>query len=296
VCVTTLEPALVTLPSTTASPSPSFFPPRPAHLAVAIAPMSTPSARKKSIVSSVGPSIDSPVANNTLLNKSASQSTSLYQQCSSLRARLLRIKEFAPYFALASPPDSSRQSTDPVTQLWDCFALGVPLCYLFNLLPPPITPININTVPDQFDVSNKRDKKRAIALFSMQIGQLEDCEQFTVMDLYNRDSTDGFVKVCLPVSCLLLLGDRVLPLVAISQVVNTVTTLVEYLPEEVFVQQAPSSPPSLSSAHQSTDSIICDTAHSPQPVSAREAARSNIIRELVETERKYVQDLEVMQV
>lgn len=75
-----------------------------------------------------------------------------------------------------------------------------------------------------------------------------------------------------------------LTLVAIPQVVNTVTVLVEYLPEEVFVQQAPSSPPSLSSAHQSTDSIVCDTA------------RSNIIRELVETERKYVQDLEVLQV
>ncbi|KAF9647329.1 hypothetical protein BDM02DRAFT_3261751 [Thelephora ganbajun] len=234
--------------------------------------MSTPSARKKSIVSSVGPSIDLPVANNTLLNKSASQSTSLYQQCSSLRARLLRIKDFPPYFALASPPDSSRQSTDPVTQLWDCFALGIPLCYLFNLLPPPITPINVNTVPDQFDVSNERGKKRAIALFSMQIRQLEDCEQFTVTDLYNRDSTDGFVKV-----------------------VNTVTALVEYLPEEVFVQPAPSSPPSLSSAHQSTDSIVCDSPHSSQPVSTQEAARSNIIRELVETERKYVQDLEVMQ-
>lgn len=162
--------------------------------------MSTPAARKKSIVSSVGPSIDLPVANNTLLNKSASQSTSLYQQCSSLRARLMRIKDFPPYFTLASPPDSSRQSTDPVTQLWDCFALGIPLCYLFNLLPPPITPINVNTAPNRFDVSNERDKKRAIALFSMQIRQLEDCEQFTVTDLYNRDSTDGFVKVCFSLS------------------------------------------------------------------------------------------------
>lgn len=191
-CVTTLEPVLVALPTTSASPSP---PPRHPASSSPSPPMSTPSSRKKSIVSSVGPPTDLPVANNTLLNKSASQSTSLYQQCSSLRARLLRIKDFPPYFALASPPGSSRQSTDPVTQLWDCFALGVPLCYLFNLLPAPITPINVNTVPDQFDVSNEKDKKRAIALFSMQIKQLEDCEQFTVTDLYNRDSTDGFVKV-----------------------------------------------------------------------------------------------------
>lgn len=175
---------------------PSSF--RPINSSSPSPPMSAPSSRKKSIISSVGPSIDLPVANNTLLNKSASQSTSLYQQCSSLRARLLRIRHFQPYFALASPPGSSRQSTDPVTQLWDCFALGIPLCYLFNLLPPPIIPISINTVADKFDASNERDKKRAIALFSMQIRQLEDCEQFTVTDLYNRDSTDGFVKVCLP--------------------------------------------------------------------------------------------------
>jgi cell division control protein 24 len=180
--------------SSSSSSSPSF----PTYSSPPPPPMSAPSSRKKSIVSSVGPSIDLPVAHNTLLNKSASQSTSLYQQCSSLRTRLLRIKDFQRYFALASPPHLSRQSTDPVTQLWDCFALGVPLCFLFNLLPPPITPINVNTAPDEFDVSNERDKKRAIALFSMQIRQLEDCEQFTVTDLYNRDSTDGFVKVCLP--------------------------------------------------------------------------------------------------
>ena len=74
------------------------------------------------------------------------------------------------------------------------------------------------------------------------------------------------------------------------------TALVEYLPEDVFVHRSPSSPPSLSSAHQSTDSIVCDTPHLSQPVNAQEAARNNIIRELVETERKYVQDLEVMQV
>lgn len=34
----------------------------------------------------------------------------------------------------------------------------------------------------------------------------------------------------------------------------------------------------------------------PTPSNGPDAERSNIIRELVETERKYVQDLEVMQV
>jgi hypothetical protein len=39
-----------------------------------------------------------------------------------------------------------------------------------------------------------------------------------------------------------------------------------------------------------------DTPAIPTPVNGPDAERNNIIRELVETERKYVQDLEVMQV
>ncbi|KDQ57595.1 hypothetical protein JAAARDRAFT_156392 [Jaapia argillacea MUCL 33604] len=235
--------------------------------------MATVAGRKKSIVSNAGLQIDTPVAHNTLLNKAASSSTSLYQQCSSLRARLMRLPYFPDYFAIAAPAGSSRQSTDPVTQLWDCFSLGIPLCYIFNLLPQPLTPISIDVNPRSFDVNNERAKKRAIALFSMQLRQFEECEQFTVTDLWDRHSTDGFVKV-----------------------INTVTTLVEQLPEDVFMDAPPSSPPTLSS-HESSDSISAPDVPpmSTSPANAREAARINIIREMVETERKYVQDLEVMQ-
>ena len=104
--------------------------------------MATAAGRKKSLVASIPPNIDSPVANNTLLNKAASQSTSLYQQCSSLRTRLMHLQNFQDWFSVAAQPDSSRRSTDPVTQLWDVFALGVPLCYLYNLLPSASAPIS----------------------------------------------------------------------------------------------------------------------------------------------------------
>jgi cell division control protein 24 len=46
----------------------------------------------------------------------------------------------------------------------------------------------------------------------------------------------------------------------------------------------------------SWDSLATDTLSAPTPVTAQEVARSNFIRELVETERKYVHDLEIMQV
>lgn len=50
------------------------------------------------------------------------------------------------------------------------------------------------------------------------------------------------------------------------------------------------------SSQGSTDSLATESFPPSTPVNAREAARNNIIREMVETERKYVQDLEIMQV
>ncbi|KAI6046179.1 hypothetical protein EDC04DRAFT_3103851 [Pisolithus marmoratus] len=232
--------------------------------------MANVAGRKKSIASTPSLVIETPVANNNILNKAASQSTSLYQQCSSLRARLMRIPSFSDFFVLSSPTGSLRQSTDPVTQLWDCFSLGIPLCFLFNLLPSAHPPIAISTDAATFDVTNERAKKHAIALFAMRVKQVENCEQFTVTDLWERHSTDGLVKV-----------------------VSTVTTIVDLLPPEVF-DPIPLSPPLLTS-QESIDSLINDVPNTAIPANAQEAGRNNIVREIVETERKYVQDLEVMQ-
>lgn len=161
--------------------------------------MTSVASRKKSIISTVGLQIDT----NTLLNKAASQSTSLYQQCSSLKSRLMRIRGFPPYFSLASPEDS-RQSTDPVTQLWDLFSLGTPLCYIFDQLPLDAGFDKIDNSEfneSKYAANPDRAKKHAIALFAMKIRKEEvmqtipGCEPFTVTDLWDRNSTDGFVKV-----------------------------------------------------------------------------------------------------
>jgi cell division control protein 24 len=81
----------------------------------------------------------------------------------------------------------------------------------------------------------------------------------------------------------------------ICQVINTVTVLVDRLPEDQFMDP-PDSPPSMLSSQDSTDSLTTDITSAPPPANAKETARNNIIREMVETERKYVQDLEIMQV
>ncbi|KAF8876711.1 hypothetical protein CPB84DRAFT_1838662 [Gymnopilus junonius] len=238
--------------------------------------MATVAGRKKSIVSTTGLYIDTS-ANNTLLNKAASQSTSLYQQCSSLRARLLRITGFPKYFSDASSPDS-RQSTDPVTQLWALFSMGTPLCYIFDQLPAESGFKRINNSSfnqDKYETNPDREKKHAIALFAMQIRgekvmrEIHGVESFTVTDLWDRNSTDGLVKV-----------------------INTVTAIVDHLPPEAFEQSSPS--PRSGPEFSSTDSLS-DTLPPQQPSNPKDSEKNNIIKEMVETERKYVQDLEIMQ-
>ncbi|KAF8893399.1 hypothetical protein BD779DRAFT_1506014 [Infundibulicybe gibba] len=242
--------------------------------------MASVAGRKKSIVSSAGLHVDTPVGNNTLLNKAASQSTSLYQQCSSLRSRLMRIRGFPYYFSLASSSDS-RQSTDPVTQLWDLFSTGIPLCYIFDQLPSEEGFDKINNSEfdqNQYDAHPDRAKKRAIALFAMQIRTdkvtqaIPGCELFTVTDLWDRNSTDGLVKVCFPSHFI----------ISIHGSLGSV------------VQSSPMSPPSIISSHDSFESFSTDATSIP-PATAQEAARNHIIKEMVDTERKYVQDLEIMQ-
>ena len=170
--------------------------------------MSVVAARKKSTAQSPsGLQIDTPVAHNTFLNKSAAQSTSLYQQCSQLRARLIRIHNFPPYFAISNP-SQNRSSTDPVTQLWDCFALGIPLCFLHNLL-PNVSPITaIDTDPANFDPSDEKVIKKAINHFVMAVKKADindDDNSFSATSLMDRHSTDGFVKVRIPFISLPLL-------------------------------------------------------------------------------------------
>ena len=136
-------------------------------------------------------------------SSTVNQSTSLYQRCSSLRARLLRVRGFSRYFTLAATPDS-RLSMDPVTQLWELFSIGISLCYIFDQLPaeagfPRINHSEYNQ--ETYESNPDREKKRAIALFVMQIRSeqviqaIPECEPFMVRDIWDRDSTDGFVKV-----------------------------------------------------------------------------------------------------
>ncbi|KAH9486760.1 Rho guanine nucleotide exchange factor scd1 [Psilocybe cubensis] len=204
--------------------------------------------------------IDTKFLNSGILNKSASQSSSLYQKCSLLRGRLRRIRGFAELF----PDVVESPSRDPVAYIWDLFSTGTPLCYIYDQLPADegfkkINHYALSKRNYETESETNRAKKHAIALFAMELRvsniteKISGCEMFTVTELWDRHSTDGLVKV-----------------------VDTVTAIVDHLPPEVFDDDVASEDPS-------------------NAANVHDAVQQNIIREMLETERKYVQNLEVLQ-
>ncbi|KAF7318761.1 Rho guanine nucleotide exchange factor scd1 [Mycena chlorophos] len=182
----------------------------------------------------------------------------LRAKCTRLRAILPQIRGFNRYLALVS-------NANPTIELWDLFSLGVPLCYLFDLVAEGrgLTKIDQSEYDaEMLAESPERAKKHAIALFAMQIRSdavardIPGCEPFTVNELWDRDSTQGLNKA-----------------------VQTVSTLIKHLPADVFdVPRRPS---------------VMSTPFKLERYP--ESHRINVLRELVETERKYNSDLEVLQ-
>ncbi|KDR69764.1 hypothetical protein GALMADRAFT_145167 [Galerina marginata CBS 339.88] len=199
-------------------------------------------------------------ANDELLSSTAP--ASLYPRCLSLRTKLLRIRVFANYFSTLS--NDSQQSSDPVGQLWDLFSYGAPLCYIFDQLPSErgFKKLNNSTFDQkQYDSNPDLMRRRALVLFAMQIRmpivkqEIPGCEPFTLTDLWDRSSTDGLLKV-----------------------INTVEAIVDRFPQ-YFFEETPSS---------SDMNVSLESSKSDLPAENI----VNIITELIETERKYVRDLQ----
>ncbi|KAH7322315.1 hypothetical protein B0J17DRAFT_697020 [Rhizoctonia solani] len=239
-----------------------------------------------------------PLTNSmSLVNKTGTQS--LYQRCSYALGRLLRIEGIAAFFSLSNsgraPPRSglpqddegdkkgprdstmrARQSTDPVRQLWDLLALGVPLCILYNAQ-PGVDPLQIDCSIEETErkLPHNKHAKHATAFFIMGLKQLAESgelraqpEMFTVSELFGNN-TNGFVKV-----------------------VSTVIYLLERLPETIFTP-APPSPPSMVSQF-STSFPATPGLFPSESLDSRRSFRKKHIQETVDAERKYVADLEVM--
>ncbi|ELU42991.1 RhoGEF domain-containing protein [Rhizoctonia solani AG-1 IA] len=282
-----------------------------------------------------------PLANTvSLVNKTGTQS--LYQRCSYALGRLLRIEGIASFFTLSNsgrapprlglpqddeaqkgPRDSTvraRQSTDPVRQLWDLLALGVPLCILYNAL-PGVDPLQIDCSIEeterklaQASAESKTPTNKvshlgtSLHLSARRVGR----STWPARDVYRfRALWKQYKWLCQGVYSLIPLPSELTG----TQVVSTVIFLLERLPESIF-SPAPPSPPSLVSQFSTSipatpglfpsDSLDSLTSPVDAPsngfpfpptapsLSDDESFRKKHIQETLDAERKYVADLEVM--
>ncbi|KOS15864.1 cdc24-gtp gdp exchange factor for cdc42p [Malassezia pachydermatis] len=212
----------------------------------------------------------------SILSRQAQSPSSLYQSCVQLRKRLTSVPGFSaefleraypptPTLSTPSTPDSvssftsssaSAPFSDPVSHLWQCFRLGSPLCVLFNLYA-----VHTNQAPIPLTVESKLSElnscKALVMRFVIALKERFGWEpdQTFTVSQLYLNDTNGFVRVVRTV-------DRLL------DVMNQVGLLMPPAPER----------PSLE-----------------RQVSSTRDKREWISKELLESERKYVHDMEVLQ-
>ncbi|EWC45286.1 hypothetical protein DRE_06013 [Drechslerella stenobrocha 248] len=197
----------------------------------------------------LGPSI--PTATDSLINKQADASQSLYQICMNLKKRLELLPEVKKHLEeFSTDPEDRDLPADPVYQLWQTFRNGASLAYLSKTLTLGTVVKESTEVPDSL---NK--KKKLVFQFLKEANEklnLSGDDIFMITHLYGED-TNGFVKVAKVVSLVLDELEKRGLLAANDKL-----------------------------AEHKTDMASLDK-------------RGKTVAEFLDTERKYVQDLEALQ-
>ncbi|KAM3483603.1 hypothetical protein MY8738_003024 [Beauveria namnaoensis] len=199
------------------------------------------------------------IATTNIINQKADASRSLYQICVALKQRLAQVPDFQPFLDQLDPDE-------PVDSLWNLFRSGHPLLIIYNCLQGE--PLKVE------DPNASEAKKSKIAIFKfvqacLKELQLPPADTFVITDLMGND-TSGFVKVR---------GARTSPLtfanpLQVTQVVNCVLDLAEQ------------------SGHLLQPQLVPEQESTAPVAGTHMSYRDHIVKELVDTERKYVQDLE----
>ncbi|KAJ1566069.1 hypothetical protein HK096_002820, partial [Nowakowskiella sp. JEL0078] len=187
---------------------------------------------------------------------------SIYARSFSIISKLYGIPHFDFYLFPYGTP-SEVDLFDPFKVLWDCFRLGAPLAHLYNQLQPPnvidvpdITPWIQNKLRDRNQNTLKKPAMQFLMACKSDLSLNEEETSILLTDLYKED-TNSFVKF----------------LLIIERVINELESR-ELLP--------PLLPLPFSTEVEHDSRIPSDN-------------RGRLITELLETERKYITDLESLQ-
>lgn len=193
------------------------------------------------------------MATGNIINQKADASRSLYQICVTLKQRLAQVPGFDVYLREMDEQAADGTGEGPVESLWKMLRTGHPLLAIYNSLQP-----DVPLVVSESEGSDAKRSKLAVFRFvkaCLEQLQLKNTECFVINDLMGNDTT-GFVKVTL--------------------VINKV--LDQAAEKGLLLERAAPYPDGDGAA---------DGAPAPQMT-----YRDHIIKEMVDTERKYVQDLE----
>ncbi|KAH9818874.1 hypothetical protein DFH28DRAFT_93554 [Melampsora americana] len=270
----------------------SFIPPPPAP------PRSSASAsilqRQPSTIS-----IDMPVATSSVVNKTANRSASLYQNCLEARALMRRVPDFetGPWITnnplqYDSQPEPltprtphtlhSSNPLDPVSQTLEIVRLGSSLCFLYNSLhrakddaasrpgvPPlpagktwkTIKKLNVHWCPREDLKGCQKSAAHFIMAVKTELGWGTEIDEFQgenlMVNMLYDQNTNATVKV-------------------ISNVLRLLRLL-----EALGVLNPPNQEDEILSTGTDQEMKMDD--------------RARVVKEILESERKYVQDLEVLQ-
>ncbi|KAI8640044.1 hypothetical protein BD408DRAFT_404414 [Parasitella parasitica] len=229
----------------------------------------SPSIGTVSTASSANTSmIDMPMPSFSITNKPSS-GTSLYHTCRSVLDKLALVEGMTYYLDFENlglllsttgssimssessvSTNSTSNSNDPLTKLWELCRRGTPLTTLFNALNPPQL-LKLNFTQNLQVNECKKTVYHFIVACRNQLDFKEE-DLFTLSDLY-KDNTNGFVKV-----------------------VNTIDLILQLMEEKGIIS--------------TNDSANRNSSNAPKDT------RDKVVHELLETERKYVQDLEILQI
>ncbi|KAI8870565.1 RhoGEF-domain-containing protein, partial [Ramicandelaber brevisporus] len=200
-------------------------------------------------------------AGQPALNARPSPAASIYQSSLRLIDRLICVPNFEPFLEAAQQSEGGNDNAalrDPTKLLWTVFRQGNSLCVLFNALRPS------EPIPDSLDgeKSLANAQKKAVYLFVSACKTqhiVADEDLFTITDLY-KDDTNSFVRV-----------------------MKTVSLVLDEIDRRGYMLA--------SNATRSKSIRFSEMAAVRAPVDNRD----RLVAELLDTERKYVADLERLQ-